>query len=113
MGGTVQGGWGMNRLTEWIIVKLGGYTEREHNQLRIESVNNKLRADYAEKELKGIVTLVNETPEDCKRGVWCRDCTFSRRVGYRLGEAPIYQFDHTIVCERAGICKNYERRGEE
>ena len=53
----------------------------------------------AEEDLRDILTLKDNIPEDCKPGPYCKSCSFVKKYyyGYITG----------YMCNKANICKNF------
>lgn len=83
----------------------------------LELLNAQLRKknEYIERQDKWIARLNSEidtltqlrdgTPEDCKRGTWCKSCQFNKT---HFVKKQGYQYPNTgYFCGRGDACKHY------
>ena len=102
----------MSKLIDWLINELGGYTHTEWGE-RCYEEDKKHDAALAEKDrvIMELANLSAGTPEDCKRGTWCEECTFAVRKVARAGQFPYHEHYITYYCGKAEVCKHLLRKG--
>ncbi len=93
----------MSKLADWIISRLGGYT-----QAQWRGADRKHDKELAEKDrvIMELARLPDSTPADCKRGEWCSWCVYAKKKIVHTGSYP-YQDSHVVYhCGKEGVCKN-------
>ena len=102
----------MGKLKNWLINKLGGYTYAEWGD-RCYKEDKKHDDALAEKDrvILELTDLSAGTPEGCKRGTWCEECSFAKRKVARVGTAPYYDHYTTYYCGKAEACQHLLRKG--
>ena len=67
----------------------------------------------AEEDLRDILTLKDNIPEDCKPGPYCKSCSFVKKYYYGhnvFSNCFLPGYHNTItgyMCNKANICKNF------
>ena len=86
--------------------------EREVERLRnVEKENDELRRSLssAEAQMRGLLGLKDDIPEDCTPGSYCNACEFATHYhyhnwGYYTGRNTTIT---GIICGKANVCKNF------
>lgn len=101
------------RLKDWLIDKLGGYTTTEW-RMQCHEQDKKMEDALAEKDraIMELANLSSGTPEDCKRGTWCSECVFAVRKSARTGQFPHYENYTTYYCGKGESSKHLLRKGD-
>lgn len=90
--------------------------EKKLSQLEgIRDENERLRREIVrvENDLRDLVNLKAEMPEDCVPGKYCESCTFGKAYfkNYHVsGSGPFRTHDRAVagyICNKANVCKNF------
>lgn len=88
--------------------------KQEISDLKEEVTCFKASTESLEKDLDNITKMKDSTPEDCKRGEWCKACEFSRIYFSRVYHGgAVWRSCPTYMCGKGESCKNFVQRKEE
>jgi hypothetical protein len=82
--------------------------EKYNAVLNDELQTKKIELARAEVKVKEYTTLNDATPEDCKRGPWCKACGFNKELVEYRGRFR----DSVYFCGKAESCSNFVQKGE-
>ena len=93
--------------------------ELEEEAERLRGVERELDAYKkqlirTEEDLRDILTLKDNIPEDCRPGPYCKGCSFVKKYCYGYNVFS-NRFSPTItgyMCNKANICKNFVQKEE-
>lgn len=95
-------------LKDALIRLLGGYTAGAFGEAAYRA-DKRWEELYRDREeiIRKITGLADQTPDDCTRGEWCKDCVFSGRHVIVMDRHTRYSRTLDMYyCMRDGACKS-------
>lgn len=90
--------------------------ERENRGLMSENESLKSALYYAEEQIKELLKMKGDIPEDCKPGPYCAGCNFVKDYRYsnHVRGSTVFRCYETrlngYICGKGGICKNFVQK---
>lgn len=96
-------------IKEWLIHVLGGRTEGEYRYVKAMQKQDYLKYD---EKIKELMKLSYGTPEHCKRGEWCKQCLFVKKIHISPNQYnPLPR--ELYFCGKGNICPSMIARDAE
>ena len=81
-------------------------------KLQLERDRLKLDVNLLERKVEEFIAIDKSMPDDCKRGEWCKTCTFNKFVTFPPeANSSICRIVH--YCAKGMSCKHFVAKGEE